>query len=114
MASVDFLHHENPPIWAGVEPAILAHELRSLAAVHIAVPTTDGEDSQRDSQLVLDENRRGLSDFRLILYKQSDDSHLSDEQQLLCLTQMYQPQRSRCLLPSLDCLQLFVDQQHVW
>ncbi|GFU00783.1 hypothetical protein TNCV_4819301 [Trichonephila clavipes] len=24
MAAVDFLHHENPPIWAGVELATLA------------------------------------------------------------------------------------------
>ncbi|GFS93886.1 hypothetical protein TNCV_5053411 [Trichonephila clavipes] len=26
MATVDFLHHENPPIWAGVEPATLGAE----------------------------------------------------------------------------------------
>ncbi|GFW96518.1 hypothetical protein TNCV_2845751 [Trichonephila clavipes] len=23
MAAVDFLHHENPPTWAGIEPATL-------------------------------------------------------------------------------------------
>ncbi|GFU48987.1 hypothetical protein TNCV_2332841 [Trichonephila clavipes] len=26
MAAVDFLHHENPPTWAGVEPAPLGVE----------------------------------------------------------------------------------------
>ncbi|GFW20214.1 hypothetical protein TNCV_1855381 [Trichonephila clavipes] len=26
MAAVDFLHHENPPTWAGVEPAALGAE----------------------------------------------------------------------------------------
>ncbi|GFX10064.1 hypothetical protein TNCV_4539351 [Trichonephila clavipes] len=26
MAAVDFLHQENPPTWAGVEPAILSTE----------------------------------------------------------------------------------------
>ncbi|GFV92358.1 hypothetical protein TNCV_3949681 [Trichonephila clavipes] len=26
MAAVDFLHHENPPTWAGVEPATLSAE----------------------------------------------------------------------------------------
>ncbi|GFW71529.1 hypothetical protein TNCV_2309641 [Trichonephila clavipes] len=26
MADVDFLHHENPPTWAGVEPATLGAE----------------------------------------------------------------------------------------
>ncbi|GFU68525.1 hypothetical protein TNCV_1989751 [Trichonephila clavipes] len=26
MAAVDFLHHENPPTWAGVEPATLGAE----------------------------------------------------------------------------------------
>ncbi|GFV20686.1 hypothetical protein TNCV_777311 [Trichonephila clavipes] len=26
MATVDFLHHENPPTWAGVEPATLGAE----------------------------------------------------------------------------------------
>ncbi|GFV34487.1 hypothetical protein TNCV_467011 [Trichonephila clavipes] len=26
MAAIDFLHHENPPTWAGVEPATLSAE----------------------------------------------------------------------------------------
>ncbi|GFS94440.1 hypothetical protein TNCV_2014651 [Trichonephila clavipes] len=77
-------------------------------------PLAVGEDSLPDSKLVLAENGRGVSDFRLTIYKQSDGSHLRNEQQLLYLTQVYQPQRSRCFLPGLDCVQLFVDQHHVW
>ncbi|GFV55990.1 hypothetical protein TNCV_249861 [Trichonephila clavipes] len=49
-------------------------------------PLAVGEDSLLYSKLVLAENGRGGSDFRLTLYKRSDDSHLSDEQQLLYLT----------------------------
>ncbi|GFW92136.1 hypothetical protein TNCV_3540221 [Trichonephila clavipes] len=52
-----------------------------------------GEDSLADSKLVFAENGRRVSDFRLTLYKWSDDSHLLDEQQLLYLTSVYQPQR---------------------
>ncbi|GFX38163.1 hypothetical protein TNCV_3837621 [Trichonephila clavipes] len=47
---------------------------------------TVGEDSLPDSKLILDENGRGISGFRLTLYKRSDDSYLRDEQQLLYLT----------------------------
>ncbi|GFV58120.1 hypothetical protein TNCV_2109481 [Trichonephila clavipes] len=51
----------------------------------IAVPLTGncGEDNLPDSKFVLTENGRGVSDFRLTLYKRSDDSHLRDEQQLV-------------------------------
>ncbi|GFX79562.1 hypothetical protein TNCV_825511 [Trichonephila clavipes] len=73
-----------------------------------------GRDNLADSKLVLPENVRGVSDFHLALYKRSDDPHLRNEQQLLYLTLVYQPQRSRCFLPGLDCLQIFVDQHHIW
>ncbi|GFY24675.1 hypothetical protein TNCV_1017211 [Trichonephila clavipes] len=52
--------------------------------------------------------------FFFTLYKRSDDSHLRDEQQLLYLTLVYQPQRSRCFFPGLDSMQLFVNQHHIW
>ncbi|GFX99958.1 hypothetical protein TNCV_259951 [Trichonephila clavipes] len=73
-----------------------------------------GEDSLPNSKLELAENRRGISDSCLTLYKRSDDSHLHDEQQLLCLNRVYQPQCLRFFLSCLDCVQLFVDQHHVW
>ncbi|GFX71680.1 hypothetical protein TNCV_4131261 [Trichonephila clavipes] len=73
-----------------------------------------GEDSLQDSKLVLAKNRRGVSDFRLTLYKQSNDSHLRDEQQFSYWTLVYQRRRSRCFLPGLDCVQLSVDLHHVW
>ncbi|GFV82006.1 hypothetical protein TNCV_3152041 [Trichonephila clavipes] len=75
---------------------------------------TVGQDFLSHSKLVLAENGRGVSNFRLTLYEQSDDSHLRDEQQFLNLTLDYQPQRSRRFLPDLDCLQKFVDQHHFW
>ncbi|GFT96312.1 hypothetical protein TNCV_3907361 [Trichonephila clavipes] len=50
----------------------------------------------------------GVNDFRLTLYKRSDASHLRDEQQLLYLILEYQPKRSKCFLPGLDCVHLFV------
>ncbi|GFW87367.1 hypothetical protein TNCV_1267401 [Trichonephila clavipes] len=74
---------------------------------------TVGEESLLDSKLVLTENGRRVSDFRLALHKRSDDPHLRDEQQLLYLTRVYQPQRLRCFLPGLNCVQLFVDQHPV-
>ncbi|GFV38427.1 hypothetical protein TNCV_4393081 [Trichonephila clavipes] len=49
-------------------------------------PLEVGEDSLPDSKLVLAEKGKGVSDFRLTLYKRSDDSHLRDEQQLLYFT----------------------------
>ncbi|GFS55213.1 hypothetical protein TNCV_4799481 [Trichonephila clavipes] len=52
--------------------------------------------------------------FSLTLYKRFDNSHLRDEQQLLYLTRVYQAQRSKCFLPGLDYVQLFVDQHHAW
>ncbi|GFU49311.1 hypothetical protein TNCV_4122191 [Trichonephila clavipes] len=73
-----------------------------------------GEDNLTDSKLVLAENGRDVSEFHLTLYKWSDDSHLCNEQQNLYLTLVYQTQQSRCFLPSLDCVQLFIDQHHVW
>ncbi|GFY30876.1 hypothetical protein TNCV_3120361 [Trichonephila clavipes] len=73
-----------------------------------------GEDILPDSKLVLAENGRGVSDFRLALYKRSEDSHLRDEQQLLCFNLVNQPQLSTCFLRGLDCVQLFVDHHHVW
>ncbi|GFX81844.1 hypothetical protein TNCV_2570441 [Trichonephila clavipes] len=42
-----------------------------------------GKDSLPDSKLVLAENGRDVSDFRLTIYKRSDYSHLRNEQQLL-------------------------------
>ncbi|GFX38526.1 hypothetical protein TNCV_2344971 [Trichonephila clavipes] len=66
----------------------------------------------RIPKLVLTENGRGISDFRLAIYKRSDDSHLRDERQFSYMTLVYQVQRSKCFLPGLDCLQLF-DQHHV-
>ncbi|GFW47129.1 hypothetical protein TNCV_55821 [Trichonephila clavipes] len=75
-------------------------------------PLTIGEDSVLDSKLILSENGRGVSNFRLTIYKQSDDSHLRDE--LWYLTRVYQPQRSRCFLPSFDCVQILIDKHHVW
>ncbi|GFY17475.1 hypothetical protein TNCV_3518321 [Trichonephila clavipes] len=57
-----------------------------------------GEGNLLDSKHVLAGNRRNVSNFHLTLYKRSDDSHLRDEQQLLYLTQVYQPQHSRCFL----------------
>ncbi|GFX61151.1 putative DD41D transposase [Trichonephila clavipes] len=76
-------------------------------------PLAVGEDSLPDSKLLLAKNCGGISDFRLNLYKWSDDSHLRDGQQFLHLTGVYQPQRSRCFLPGWDCVQLFFDQNHV-
>ncbi|GFV17780.1 hypothetical protein TNCV_989911 [Trichonephila clavipes] len=49
-------------------------------------PLAVGEDSLPDSKLVLAENGRGVSDFRLTLYKTSHDSYLRDEQPLLYFT----------------------------
>ncbi|GFW65390.1 hypothetical protein TNCV_396561 [Trichonephila clavipes] len=61
-------------------------------------PLAVGEDSLPDSKkLELSENGRGVSNFRLALYKQSVNSHLRDEQQLLRLTLVYQSQCSRSL-----------------
>ncbi|GFS99369.1 hypothetical protein TNCV_1601741 [Trichonephila clavipes] len=68
-----------------------------------------GEDSQPDSNLTLAENRKDVSDFCSTLCKWSNDSHLRDEQQLLHLSWVCQPQHSRCFLPG-----FFVDQHHVW
>ncbi|GFS63239.1 hypothetical protein TNCV_1496581 [Trichonephila clavipes] len=48
-------------------------------------PLAVREDSMSNSKHVLAENGRGVSDFRLTLYKRSDESHLCDEQQLLYL-----------------------------
>ncbi|GFW29923.1 uncharacterized protein TNCV_4999631 [Trichonephila clavipes] len=45
-------------------------------------PLALGEDSLLDSKLVLAENGRGVSDFRLTLHKRSDNSYLRDEQQI--------------------------------
>ncbi|GFU80642.1 hypothetical protein TNCV_1549091 [Trichonephila clavipes] len=73
-------------------------------------PLAVGEVNLPDSKLVLFENGRVTSDFSLTHYKRSDDSQLHDEQQLLYLTLVYQPQRSGCFLHSLDCVQLLVDQ----
>ncbi|GFU11376.1 hypothetical protein TNCV_4040921 [Trichonephila clavipes] len=64
------------------------------------------------SKFVLSENGGRVSDFCLPLYKRSDDSQ--GEKQLLYLTWVYQPQCSRCFLPDLDCVQLFVSQHRVW
>ncbi|GFY33976.1 hypothetical protein TNCV_4596841 [Trichonephila clavipes] len=75
-------------------------------------PLVVGEESLSDSNLVLAENERGVSDFRSTLYKRSGDFHLSDEQQLLYLTRVYQPQRSRYFLSGLGYVQLFVYQHH--
>ncbi|GFU71872.1 hypothetical protein TNCV_1628131 [Trichonephila clavipes] len=62
----------------------------------------------------LSENGKGVRDFRLTLYKLSEDSHLCDKQHFLYLTRVYQPRRSGCFLPSLNCVQLFIDLNHVW
>ncbi|GFU49619.1 hypothetical protein TNCV_4143871 [Trichonephila clavipes] len=81
--------------------------MKSDCSSHAVSPTGTsslGENSMQDSKLVLAENGRGVSDFRLTYYKQSDDSHLNDEQQLLYLTRVYQPQRSRCFLPGFQTL----------
>ncbi|GFX65635.1 hypothetical protein TNCV_4093301 [Trichonephila clavipes] len=92
-----------------------AHELWSSAAAHIAVPPTSSRrKSLPDSKLVLAKNGRSVIDFYLTLYIRSEDSHLSDEQQLLYLTRVDQSQHSRCFLPGLDCVQFFIDQYHVW
>ncbi|GFS78623.1 hypothetical protein TNCV_3148211 [Trichonephila clavipes] len=77
-------------------------------------PLAVEEDSRTDLFLVLAENGRGIRDFYLILYKRTDDSHLRHEQQFLYLTRVYELHGSRGFLPGLDCLQLFVDQYHVW
>ncbi|GFV72766.1 hypothetical protein TNCV_5038451 [Trichonephila clavipes] len=71
-------------------------------------PLAIEEDNLPDSKLSLVENGRGESDFQLTLFKQSNDSHLHDEQQLLYLTRAYPPQLSRLFLLSLDCVQLSV------
>ncbi|GFX90930.1 hypothetical protein TNCV_3167611 [Trichonephila clavipes] len=72
-------------------------------------PLTVGEDSLPDSKLVLAGKERCVSDSRLTLNKRFDDSDLRDEQHLLYLTLIKQPQRLKCFLPGLDCVQLFVD-----
>ncbi|GFX99917.1 hypothetical protein TNCV_259541 [Trichonephila clavipes] len=64
-----------------------------------------GEDSLSDSELVLAGNR-SVSDFRLTICKRSNDSHLRDEQQLLYLTLVYQPLRSRCFQRPSGCSRL--------
>ncbi|GFV93531.1 hypothetical protein TNCV_1988441 [Trichonephila clavipes] len=74
-------------------------------------PLVVGEDSLPDSKPVLTENGKGVSDFRLTLYKRSDEPHLRDE--LLYFTLLCQPQRSRSFLVGLDCIHLFVDYHHV-
>ncbi|GFS97432.1 hypothetical protein TNCV_733631 [Trichonephila clavipes] len=81
-----------------------------LPCTLLYLPLEVGEDSLVNSKLVLTKNGRGVSDFRLALYKRSDDSYLRDEQQRLYFTRVYQPQRSRCFLPGLD----YVDQHHIW
>ncbi|GFV63008.1 hypothetical protein TNCV_3178001 [Trichonephila clavipes] len=37
MAAVDFLHHENPSTWAGVEPATLDTELTPAYVFHYPI-----------------------------------------------------------------------------
>ncbi|GFY29472.1 hypothetical protein TNCV_2626431 [Trichonephila clavipes] len=71
-------------------------------------PLAIEEDSLPDSKLVLAESRKDVSDFRLTLYKWSDDSDLRDEQQLLYLT-LVNHNRSSCFQPGLDCVQVLVD-----
>ncbi|GFV91738.1 hypothetical protein TNCV_4763031 [Trichonephila clavipes] len=85
-----------------------------LQRILLYLPLAVGEDCLLDLKLVLAGNERYVSDFRLTLYKRSDDSHLGDEQLLLYLNLVNQPQRSRCFLPDMDCVQLFVDQHHAW
>ncbi|GFV66605.1 hypothetical protein TNCV_1612141 [Trichonephila clavipes] len=76
-------------------------------------PLAAGEDNLPDPKLALVENGRGVSHFRLTLYNRFDNSLLCDEQQLLYLTQVYQPQLPRCYLSGLDCVQFFVNLHHV-
>ncbi|GFW58670.1 hypothetical protein TNCV_378531 [Trichonephila clavipes] len=77
-------------------------------------PLEVGKDSLMYSKLIHAGNGRGVGDFHLILYKRCDDSHLHNKQQLLYLSRVYQPQRSRYFHSSLDCVRLFVDQHRVY
>ncbi|GFV43564.1 hypothetical protein TNCV_1690081 [Trichonephila clavipes] len=92
----------------------LAHEsyVVQLLRTFLYQPLAVEADSLLDSKLVFAENGIGVSDFRLTLHKRSDDSHLRDVQQLLYLTRVCQPPRSRCFLPGLDCVQHFVNQHY--
>ncbi|GFX69120.1 hypothetical protein TNCV_4946191 [Trichonephila clavipes] len=57
MAAVDFLHHENPPTWAGVEPAILGADNTSACAIPIYA-NSEFRDFQMSSIRVLFEKKR--------------------------------------------------------
>ncbi|GFV67735.1 hypothetical protein TNCV_4624151 [Trichonephila clavipes] len=98
----------------------LTREMLTITVQHISYevqlqltllhhPLAVGEDSLPDSKLALAGNGRSVRNFRLTFYKRSDDSHLRDEQQRLYWTLVYQPQHSRCFIPGLNCIQLFVD-----
>ena len=61
-----------------------------------------GENSLPDTNLLIVENRRSVSDFCFIFYKRLDDSRLLDDQPLLYFTRVYQPQCLACFLPGTD------------
>ncbi|GFX00378.1 uncharacterized protein TNCV_1273721 [Trichonephila clavipes] len=71
-----------------------------------------GEAVLSDSKLVLAENGRDINDFRLTLYKWSNDSHLRVEQQLLYLTRVYDPKTFKMQLRmSLSPTELHYDER---
>ncbi|GFV04403.1 down syndrome cell adhesion molecule [Trichonephila clavipes] len=72
-----------------IQVLVEAYELGSSAAAQIAVAHTVVEDSLPESRLVLAETGRHVRDFRLTLYKRSDDLNLQDKQSIFYLTRVY-------------------------